>query len=210
MSHFLGMFIRQLSASELGVWLDFVSSVFVNTPRDYFKRHIENDPDTAPHTHILVAVEDPSVGKVAPLELQQIMGTLRIFQRVLIHSGQRISVGGIGEVSVSPRHQRKGIATLLLKEARAHMAEGNPSPIPGTDLVLSTLHTGEAAPLYRSVGYESIPLSYSQLQMVFTHPYSVLNSEGCNLRPTPFSSEDIGVRLMHFQHSVVVNMQIRG
>jgi len=157
--------VRSLNVSEEDVWLDFVSSVFIDTPRDYFYRHIHNDPDQQVHQHIFVALED---GNTLITQTSQILGTLRVFQRSFLHYNDIQPMGGIGEVSVSPSHRRKGIATKLLHKAIQHMKEGNPKPISAPEskmpFIWSSLHTGEAAPLYRTVGYQSMPLSFSTIE----------------------------------------------
>lgn len=153
--------IRALKKEEEAIWLDFVSSVFEKTGRDYFERHINNDPDKEYFNHVFVCVA-PQTDNIT--EISQIFGTLRVFQRAMYMGNKKIAVGGIGEVSVSKLHRRKGIATLLLQRAIEHMKQGNPECIGDNDSIYSTLHTGEAAPLYKSVGYSSVPLSYSIIE----------------------------------------------
>jgi len=49
--------IVRLAEGEQNEWLDFVSGVFVNTGREYFRNHLENDP-FADISKILVARDD--------------------------------------------------------------------------------------------------------------------------------------------------------
>lgn len=58
-------------------------------------------------------------------------------------------MGGIGEVSTKKEMRGKGLAKILLKAAIQWMKSN--------DIALSTLHTGSAAPLYASLGWQSIP-----------------------------------------------------
>ena len=77
--------IRCLNEGEKDVWLDFVSSVFQRTPRDYFQRHLENDPDSDIYSRIFVAVEDEN--KTIE-DISAIMGTLRVFKRSLLYKSE--------------------------------------------------------------------------------------------------------------------------
>jgi len=170
--------IRCLHESEKDVWLDFVSSVFQRTPRDYFQRHIENDPDNDIYSRIFVVVEYENK-KIE--EISDIMGTLRVFKRALLYKSESITFGGIGEVSVSSFHRRKGIATSLLQKAISVMNESS--------IYWSSLHTGEAAPLYKSVGYQSVTKFSSTISN-----FTILNENNeytCCI--TSFSSDEINV-----------------
>ena len=170
--------IRCLNEGEKDVWLDFVSSVFQRTPRDYFQRHLENDPDSDIYSRIFVAVEDEN----KTIEnISDIMGTLRVFKRSLLYKSESITFGGIGEVSVSSIHRRKGIATSLLQKAISVMNESS--------FYWSSLHTGEAAPLYKSVGYQRVPKFSSTISNFIIS--SDNNEYSCCT--TSFSSDEINV-----------------
>lgn len=69
----------------------------------------------------------------------------------------QISLGGIGEVSTKPKYTGKKLASTLLLEATKYMESNS--------FLISSLHTGEAAPLYVSVGWKSIPRCFVKRQL---------------------------------------------
>ena len=160
------MRIRSLEEGEKEQWLDFVAKVFTNTPRAYFQRHMENDSDPRMFSHIFVALAEEEADGTS----LSIAGTLRLFPRAMYHQGRMIDMVGVGEVSVDPLHRRQGIASQLLTHAlsymRSHASEFHLSGCE-SDMLLSSLHTGEAAPLYRSVGFQSVALARSVVHVPF-------------------------------------------
>jgi predicted acetyltransferase len=76
------------------------------------------------------------------------MGRYKMTSNLILISSP-ILVGGIGEVSTKPKYTGKKLASTLLLKATDYM-ETNKFDI-------SSLHTGEAAPLYASVGWKSVP-----------------------------------------------------
>jgi hypothetical protein len=46
-----------LDKEELENWLDFLPTVFLTTPREYFKRHLQNDEDKDPYKRILTVTK---------------------------------------------------------------------------------------------------------------------------------------------------------
>jgi len=102
---------RNLREDELSQWYDFVDSVFLRTPREYFVRHWEKDP-----------FKDLS-GIFVCVSHKQIVSSVRVYHRKIFISGHIFQMGGIGEVSTSKDYRRRGLATKLLKMAISYMEE---------------------------------------------------------------------------------------
>lgn len=69
--------------------------------------------------------------------------------------------GAIGEVSTKTQYRGKHLASKLLEEAKGESQSGLTIHLPALmkreNYVLSTLHTGAAAPLYAKSGWISYP-----------------------------------------------------
>lgn len=107
---------RSLRKDELDDWFDHCATVFGGGKCDpvlkgLFTNHFYMDP-RRDLEGILVAVEE-----------EQILSTVRIFDRKAYFFGREISVGGIGEVSTRPEQQGKGFAYRLLQLAIEKMRE---------------------------------------------------------------------------------------
>jgi GNAT superfamily N-acetyltransferase len=140
---------RTLDESELEHWFDHCATVFAKkTVREYFVRHWNCDPERD-IKGIFVAVDTS--------QNNQIAATVRIFFRKMKIGGYEFKMGGIGEVSTKEAYRHQGLATKLLNLALEYMNE--------RDIEISSLHTSEAAPLYRKCGFESIP-RYFYLQYI--------------------------------------------
>jgi len=133
--------IEKLTDNRKEEWLQHVTQVFSNTPRAYFERHLDNDPN-AKLEDALIAI-DKKTGKI--------ISTVRIVVRKmnLFNQNKRhvVSFGGIAEVSTKPEYRGKKLASKLLEKAKEVMKEKG--------LLVSGLHTGEAVPLYHNVGWRS-------------------------------------------------------
>jgi len=110
--------IRTLRLEEIEQWFDHCMYVFNNGEyssgyRQYFMNHWYNDP-WKDLDGILIAVED---GKI--------LSTIRIFYRNIYILGEKVSMGGIGEVSTKPEYRGKGLSGSLLLAAVRKMEEQN-------------------------------------------------------------------------------------
>ena len=85
------------------------------------------------------------------------------------------------------KNETGGLATVILRKLIDYMNSGVPKPL-DNQILLSTLHTGPAAPLYRKLGWESI-----LFEQVKYFPVAVQNSS-LNFRKTEFSDNDVAVR----------------
>lgn len=103
--------IRSLQKSELENWYDHLAATFSakGTPREYFIRHVENDP-YFDIQGIQVVTEN---GKIA--------SSCRVFLRKIYIHNKQVVVGGLGEVSTQPQCQGKGYAKLCLQRGIAYM-----------------------------------------------------------------------------------------
>lgn len=95
--------------AELEKWFDLCDACFVNTPREYFVRHFEMDPFVQPHD-IFIALDD---GKL--------VASVRVFRREIYIAGQRVGMGGIGEVCTLPEYREQQLSYKLLRMACAYM-----------------------------------------------------------------------------------------
>lgn len=105
--------IRSLKSDELEKWFDHCSNVFVQTPRQYFVNHWNNDPWKNLNT-IFVAVENDNI-----------LSTVRIYIREVCIDGRKMKLGGIGEVSTIPEARKMGLSTVLLNKAIEYMEQNN-------------------------------------------------------------------------------------
>lgn len=156
------MEFRALSADELEVWLDHVTSVF-SGGRRYFSNHWHNDP-WRDAEGIRVAIDDG-----------QIVSTVRVFIREMFLHGEPIRVGGIGEVSTRPEYRRQGIATRLLQDSVAFMES--------RDIVVSSLHGSQR--IYAIEGWEKVPRYYAKQQVAAQEQ----SGGGWEVRPANFDDE---------------------
>jgi predicted acetyltransferase len=74
-------------------------------------------------------------------EKNQIASTVRVFLRQMKIGEYLFKMGGIGEVSTKEAYRHQGLATKLLHCALEYMNQ--------LEIEISSLHTSEAAPLYR-------------------------------------------------------------
>lgn len=124
---------RALNPDEFEAWLDHVTHVF-SGGRQYFSNHWYNDP-WKDIEGIRVAVDDG-----------QIVSTVRVFIRKMYFHGEKITVGGIGEVSTRTEYRKKGIATQLLLDSIEFMES--------RDIAISMLHGSQR--IYSNEGWEKV------------------------------------------------------
>eukprot|EP01102_Stenamoeba_stenopodia_P018301 TRINITY_DN6688_c0_g1_i2.p1 TRINITY_DN6688_c0_g1~~TRINITY_DN6688_c0_g1_i2.p1 ORF type:complete len:375 (-),score=72.34 TRINITY_DN6688_c0_g1_i2:133-1257(-) len=131
---------------EVEKWLDFVFEVFPSTGREYFARHLREDPRTD-YDFIFVLYQQDTI-----------VSTVRVFLRKVYLDRQVYNVGGIGEVSTKASFRGAGLASRLLKRTFEEM--------PKKEMFLSTLHAGgKAMPMYERLGYKSYPRTISHFSV---------------------------------------------
>jgi GNAT superfamily N-acetyltransferase len=136
--------VSVLTDDELETWFDFLATVFAEkgTPREYFVRHVTNDPwfDVSA---ILVAKHE---GKIC--------STARVFQRKLFLDGCIVPFGGIGEVSTDPDLRQKGLASKVLDFITEYVIEKR--------YPLTLLHSSRPLiqGIYQRRGWFSVPIGY--------------------------------------------------
>ena len=101
---------RTITRAEVDTWAELCGTVF-DAGKQYFINHFERDPD-AREAGIWVALDD---GKL--------VSSVRVFHRCVYISGQRVSMGGIGEVCTLPEYQKRGLSAELLKRSVGYMRE---------------------------------------------------------------------------------------
>ncbi|KAJ3289299.1 hypothetical protein HK104_007551 [Borealophlyctis nickersoniae] len=101
-----------------------------------------------------------------------------------------VSCGAVGDVGTHPSHGRRGLAKSLMALAEEYMRTH--------DIPVSMLHTGSAAPLYKSLGYETLPVR-STLLAVSASEVNGVGEEGGEVRLVNFDAEgDVAVlRKLH-------------
>ncbi len=137
------MIFRALYPEEFEPWLDHVSHVFPGS-RQYFFNHWHNDP-WLDLEGVRVAVDD---GKI--------VSTVRVFLRKMYFHGEKVSFGGIGEVSTRTEYRKRGLATQLLKDAIQFMEKRG--------IAISMLHGNQR--IYSDLGWEHVPLYYSKKKLI--------------------------------------------
>lgn len=146
---------RSLEAHELEQWFDHCVYVFNNgqpSPsfKEYFRNHWYNDP-WRELDNTLVAVDD-----------DKIVSTIRIFNREIYLNGQKISMGGIGEVSTRPEYSGKGLSTRLLTNAIEIMEKKG--------MKVSMLATG-IHDFYARLGWERLRMDFKVSTAVYDEPF---------------------------------------
>lgn len=136
---------RRLKPKQFEEWIDHCALVFsenkeqVEGFRNYFRRHFLNDPNRN-ISDIFVALDD-----------DKIVGTVRLFKRSIYIDGLLYEAGGIGEVSVNPNYERKGIASNLIKLVLEEMNE--------LKFSLAILFASRYS-FYQKFGFESVNYKY--------------------------------------------------
>lgn len=174
------------SDSDILNWTKFCASVFsykLDPPSpSYFARHFYNDPrGDASLIRVLVATTATTTAAAADAAANdndgekggEIASSIRIFRRTLSiphhHSSSGtgssctmhyMEAGGIGEVCTSINHRRRGLSSILLKDAIAIM---NSQPLEGERMACSLLHASpDFRPVYSKVGgYRSVTSYWS-------------------------------------------------
>ena len=91
--------------AELVQVVDLLDRAFANTPREYFERHVLNDPTLKPeHTRIIEYNGS-------------IISSLQIFPRVINLGFTEALFGGIGNVATDPSQRHAGLASHLMQDA---------------------------------------------------------------------------------------------
>ncbi len=100
------------SEKELLEVVDLLDRAFPNTPREYFERHILNDPTLKPeHTRV---VEFKG----------SIISSVQVFPRVMNLGAADAQFGGIGNVATDPAQRRGGLASV--PDAGRHHVDDRP------------------------------------------------------------------------------------
>ena len=171
------MAFRTLRDGELDLWAAHCAGVFAgpNDTVDYFRNHFLLDPHRDQNA-VFIAEED---GEIA--------STLRVFRREVSVGGERIPMGGIGEVSTKPAYRKRGLSGELLKMAIEYMKREG--------LCTSLLFTGVNGH-YARYGWFTHPIRSIALdaQLVPTLP------EGDVLRPMQ-PGDVSAIRAMHVPYA---------
>lgn len=104
------MVYRSIRPEEMEAWVALCGSIFEVGP-NYFRRHFLNDPETDVNG-IFVAEHEG-----------QLVSSVRVFTREIYLEGQRVAMGGIGEVCTRPEYRGQGVSAQLLKRAISYMED---------------------------------------------------------------------------------------
>eukprot|EP01091_Cochliopodium_minus_P021070 TRINITY_DN9482_c0_g1_i1.p1 TRINITY_DN9482_c0_g1~~TRINITY_DN9482_c0_g1_i1.p1 ORF type:complete len:335 (+),score=87.61 TRINITY_DN9482_c0_g1_i1:48-1052(+) len=144
-------YLENCSQSRREEWLEMVTEVFSETPLKYFENHLDNDPNAK--------IEDAIVA--IHRETEKIASSVRLIKRKinLYHDNKtfNLSFGGIAEVSTRINHRKKGLASKILKRMIEIMKENK--------IIVSGLMTGSQAPFYEKLGWISIAMEYSSIEI---------------------------------------------
>ncbi len=122
--------------AELRAVVDLCDRAFDGTPREYFERHILNDPTLRPED-TLVLVKDG-----------RFVSSVQIFPRRFWVEGRVMKFAGIGNVSTDPAERKHGHAGRLMEEAVKLMQ--------GQEYSFSMLTTTINS-YYEKFGYVTVP-----------------------------------------------------
>lgn len=137
------MLYRHIEPSELESWAKLCEEGF-NGDWKYFVRHYVNDPYADPEG-VFVADDD---GKLA--------SSVRVFTREVYIRGEKVKMGGIGEVTTLKEYRGQGISTVLLRKAVEYMESRG--------LNISFLFTGTNHH-YAHVGWFTVPRRYLHIAL---------------------------------------------
>lgn len=181
------MIIRNIETGDKKRWLEMVSNTFGNgNPseeyKDYFRRHLENDSQSE-LKGILIAEED---GKI--------LSTLRVYKRKMYLFGSIQTAGCLGEVCTTEENRKKGLSSILLKEAIQYMERNN--------LAVSVLRTGIHS-FYGRLGWIPVP-SYRRVA-VLPETEKMPESEQFFIRPVDWGQDVPLMEAIHSDYSFKAN-----
>lgn len=127
--------IRRLRRGERDAFLDLAETAF-GGQRDMFARYLETDPALS-EDDTFVAVEGDTL-----------LSGLQIFTKRIRLRGEEVGLGGIGTVATHPAHERRGLASALLRSAIAEMERRG--------MALSLLFAARIG-FYARLGWSAIP-----------------------------------------------------
>ena len=128
--------IRGMQSNELKAVHSMLDRVFPSTPKSFFDQQVQHDPVLRPEdTRIL-------------LEDGTIRSCVRVYLRTIYCEGEKLKMGGIGDVGTDPKAQGKGYATRLMNDAVEYTKRRG--------AVLSFLFT-RIHPFYERLGYFALP-----------------------------------------------------
>jgi len=101
--------IQALKENEIEKWIAFCGGIFSVGPK-YFHRHYFNDPN-----------KDFNTIFVMKNEINEIVSTVRIFNREVYIGGKKYKMGGIGEVSTALSYRNRGLSAKVLHHCVEYM-----------------------------------------------------------------------------------------
>lgn len=105
MDHADGEIRGCVSKSELTAVVDLLDRAFEKTSREYFERHVFDDPTLKPeHTRIF-------------LKNGRILSSVQIFPRMMRVGDAIVPFGGIGNVATDPAERAHGLAASVMSDA---------------------------------------------------------------------------------------------
>jgi predicted N-acetyltransferase YhbS len=127
---------RTLLTGERARFAELLSIAFSPAEGEIIVRYLDHDPQLS-ERDTLVAVDG-----------NRLVGSVQIFNRTIQLAGETIPLGGIGSVATHPEHERRGIATELLRRAIDEMT--------ARGMALSLLFTDRIS-FYQRLGWIQIP-----------------------------------------------------
>lgn len=130
-----GATASDLRAATLMMWesYDYVKN---SKEQDFFYHLLMTEPGFQPEQLRLLWDDN------------RIAATVMVANRTMVDSGEKIKLGGVGNVAVHPDYRGKGYSVALLEDAIEYMS--------GIGCQVSTLYTGHKG-LYEKVGYIQMP-----------------------------------------------------
>lgn len=142
----------------------FYAKAFIKTPLVFFKKRINNDPYLIPND-IRIWEED-----------DKILSSVTVFRRAMYWQGNKISFGGIGNVSTLPEKRSLGLSSKVMKDTVKYIEE-----IP---MDVSILFTGINS-FYEKFNFFTIPTYYLT--------FNISGSSESNYSVRNFNEADLGM-----------------
>ena len=136
------------SLFELEEVVELCDAAFPKTPREYFERHVLKD-GTLSRADTRVLLKDG-----------RIVSSVQVFPRTIYILGEKIGMGGIGNVATLPAERNKGYAAMVMRDAIGRIEELN-LPIS----LLTTTING----YYENFGFKTVNRSIGTINMLDGH-----------------------------------------
>ena len=182
------MIFRTIKPNEFDAWVQLCADGFAQPPTE-FREHFVNDPH-ADYDGVFVACDG-----------DKMVSTVRVFRREIYLNGQKIKMGGIGEVCTLKEYRRQGLSSDLLRMSIDYMNYN--------DMPVSMLFTGVNGH-YLKHGWFTVSRRFHSLAPLAKWGMSSQRQGGFQLRKPTINDTESLVSLYASSNSKYNCMLVRG